>query len=190
MATSPLSGVRVKIDRAKKHLADLDAAIRAFESRKPHTYVMEVDAQSGYEIYRFREHEAIPIEWGAIVGDCIHNARSAFDLLANDLVRENGGIPTDYTAFPVGSDATHFRTSVVRPRPSSPRSSINFDDVRPGQAVGAMNLVPQGALAVGIALEGIVSKRLTAPYSRPSRDWLKVKNPDSPAIVRHRAGRW
>jgi bifunctional non-homologous end joining protein LigD len=38
---------------------------------------------------------------------------------------------------------------------------------------------------------GIVSKRLTAPYrSGPSRDWLKVKNPDSPAMVRHREGRW
>jgi bifunctional non-homologous end joining protein LigD len=30
-------------------------------------------------------------------------------------------------------------------------------------------------------LEGIVSKRLNAPYrSGPSRDWLKIKNPDSP----------
>jgi ATP-dependent DNA ligase len=33
-----------------------------------------------------------------------------------------------------------------------------------------------------MGLEGIVSKRLSAPYrSGPSRDWLKVKNPDSPA---------
>jgi hypothetical protein len=30
-------------------------------------------------------------------------------------------------------------------------------------------------------------KRLSAPYrSGPSRDWLKVKNPDSPAMVRAR----
>jgi hypothetical protein len=29
-----------------------------------------------------------------------------------------------------------------------------------------------------------VSKRLTAPYrSGPSRDWIKVKNPDSPAVL-------
>ena len=49
-------------------------------------------------------------------------------------------------------------------------------------------LVFRQACAMG--LEGIVSKRLTAPYkSGPSRDWLKVKNPDSPAMVRHR-GRW
>jgi ATP-dependent DNA ligase len=45
--------------------------------------------------------------------------------------------------------------------------------------------------ACKMGLEGIVSKRRTPPYgSGPSRDWLKVKNPDSPAMVRHRQGRW
>jgi bifunctional non-homologous end joining protein LigD len=45
--------------------------------------------------------------------------------------------------------------------------------------------------ACKMGLEGIVSKRLTAPYkSGPSRDWIKVKNPDSPAMVRFREGRW
>ena len=40
-------------------------------------------------------------------------------------------------------------------------------------------------------LEGIVSKRLGAPYrSGPSRDWIKVKNPDSPATMRHREVHW
>jgi hypothetical protein len=43
----------------------------------------------------------------------------------------------------------------------------------------------------GMGLEGIVSKRLSAPYrSGPSRDWLKVKNPDSPAMVRAREAEW
>jgi bifunctional non-homologous end joining protein LigD len=45
--------------------------------------------------------------------------------------------------------------------------------------------------ACKLGLESIVSKRLTAPYrSGPSRDWIKVKNPDSPAMLRHREGRW
>jgi bifunctional non-homologous end joining protein LigD len=40
-------------------------------------------------------------------------------------------------------------------------------------------------------LEGIVSKRLSASYrSGLSRDWIKVKNLNSPAMVRHREGRW
>jgi bifunctional non-homologous end joining protein LigD len=45
--------------------------------------------------------------------------------------------------------------------------------------------------ACKLGLEGIVSKRLTAPYrSGPSRDWIKVKNPDSPAMLRFRERRW
>jgi bifunctional non-homologous end joining protein LigD len=45
--------------------------------------------------------------------------------------------------------------------------------------------------ACWMGLEAIVSKRLSAPYrSGPSRDWLKIKNPDSPAMVRHREERW
>jgi bifunctional non-homologous end joining protein LigD len=45
-----------------------------------------------------------------------------------------------------------------------------------------------GACRMG--LEGIVSKRLDAPYrSGHSGDWIKTKNPDSPAAVRHREGR-
>jgi bifunctional non-homologous end joining protein LigD len=45
--------------------------------------------------------------------------------------------------------------------------------------------------ACRLGLEGIVSKRLSAPYrSGRSRDWLKVKNPDSPAMVRAREAYW
>jgi bifunctional non-homologous end joining protein LigD len=40
-------------------------------------------------------------------------------------------------------------------------------------------------------LEGIVSKRLDAPYrSGRSGDWVKTKNPDSPVMQRAREGRW
>jgi bifunctional non-homologous end joining protein LigD len=45
--------------------------------------------------------------------------------------------------------------------------------------------------ACRMGLEGIVSKRLSAPYrSGRCRDWLKVKNPDSPAMVRAREAVW
>jgi bifunctional non-homologous end joining protein LigD len=45
--------------------------------------------------------------------------------------------------------------------------------------------------ACKMGLEGIVSKRLSAPYrSGPSRDWIKVKYPESPAIIRAREAEW
>jgi hypothetical protein len=45
--------------------------------------------------------------------------------------------------------------------------------------------------ACKMGLEGIVSKRLSAPYrSGPSRNWIKVKNADSPAMIRAREAEW
>jgi ATP-dependent DNA ligase len=39
--------------------------------------------------------------------------------------------------------------------------------------------------------EGILSAGLSAPYrSGPSRDWLKIKNPTSPAMIRAREAEW
>jgi bifunctional non-homologous end joining protein LigD len=36
-----------------------------------------------------------------------------------------------------------------------------------------------------LGLEGIVSKKLDAPYkSGPSKTWLKIKNPKAPAATR------
>jgi bifunctional non-homologous end joining protein LigD len=44
--------------------------------------------------------------------------------------------------------------------------------------------------ACKMGLEGIVSKRLSAPYrSGRSTDWLKIKNPGSAAMMRAREGR-
>jgi ATP-dependent DNA ligase len=49
-------------------------------------------------------------------------------------------------------------------------------------------LFPQ---ACRMGLEGIMSKRLSAPYrSGQSRDWLKIKNPDSPAMIPAREAEW
>jgi bifunctional non-homologous end joining protein LigD len=45
--------------------------------------------------------------------------------------------------------------------------------------------------ACKMGLEGVVSKRLDKPYrSGRSGDWIKTKNPDSPAVQRFREGRW
>jgi len=41
------------------------------------------------------------------------------------------------------------------------------------------------AVVCDLGLEGIVSKKLNAPYrSGPSKSWIKVKNPKAPAATR------
>jgi bifunctional non-homologous end joining protein LigD len=45
--------------------------------------------------------------------------------------------------------------------------------------------------ACALSLEGIVSKRRDASHrSGRSPDWLKVKNPASPAMLRLQDGKW
>jgi ATP-dependent DNA ligase len=42
-----------------------------------------------------------------------------------------------------------------------------------------------------MGLECVVSKRLGVPYrSGPSRDWIEVKNPNSPVMIRAREAQW
>jgi bifunctional non-homologous end joining protein LigD len=43
--------------------------------------------------------------------------------------------------------------------------------------------------ACKVGLEGIVSKRLGSRYRR-SPDWLKMKNPDAPAVKREAEEDW
>jgi hypothetical protein len=111
---NPLNGVRVKINRAKKHLTDLESSIKAFDALHPYSVIPDKKTTPGQEIHRFWLNVPIPDEWAAILGDCIHNLRSALDLLAVELVLDGGGTPGDYTSFPIGSDYTHFRTSAIK----------------------------------------------------------------------------
>ncbi|SEB85237.1 hypothetical protein SAMN05444161_0008 [Rhizobiales bacterium GAS191] len=106
---APLIGVRVKMERAKEHFDELAAAIQAFKSQVPYEFVIDTLSRTGYDVYRYRERQAVPIKWGAILGDCIHNLRSALDILAHDAVRESGNQPTNGTAFPICPDQAAFQ---------------------------------------------------------------------------------
>jgi hypothetical protein len=46
--------------------------------------------------------------------DCVHNLRSALDHLAIVLVRDGGGTPGEYTAFPISRDRTHIETRAIQ----------------------------------------------------------------------------
>src|SRR5262245_23363930 len=46
-----------------------------------------------------------------MIGDTVHNLRSALDHLAWQLVEANGGAPTDKTAFPMSNSADAFESA-------------------------------------------------------------------------------
>jgi hypothetical protein len=76
----PGLGPRAKIERAKEHLAELDAEINRFVADHPYKFIVHNDPDGTRHLV-LESHQPIPIRWSTIVGDVIHNARSALDQL-------------------------------------------------------------------------------------------------------------
>jgi bifunctional non-homologous end joining protein LigD len=116
---------------------------------------------------------------GVAVFDTLHRRRKVTDamLYAFDLLELNG---EDLRPLPLRE-----RKARLEKLLSSSRTGIVFNDHTDEDGA----TIFQQACKMG--LEGIVSKRLSAPYrSGQSRDWIKVKNPDSPAMIRAREAQW
>lgn len=117
MSADPLAGVRTKIERAKTHLKELESQVATFLESKPFILEMEEDARAGSQLYRVRIRQPIPSCWAGIVGDVIHNLRSALDLLAVALVIANGHTSKSAiteTYFPIAANRESFSTGKIR----------------------------------------------------------------------------
>jgi hypothetical protein len=111
MSSDLLASTNSKINRAKKHLAELEAEIAAYHRGNPYHIVTDKDTEPGYELYRFVFIKPIPCSLGSVIGDVIHNLRAALDTLATALVIANGEKSTAIirkTYFPIGASEAIF----------------------------------------------------------------------------------
>lgn len=117
-----LSGVEIKLERAKAHAQELDTVFsRVFPTGTCETSV-EVHDQGRRHVYRAVDPPPVDPKWGAIAGDAIHNLRTALDHLAHQLVFLTGGSPNTDTAFPIQE----------RPARSRWRRRKLLPDINPG----------------------------------------------------------
>jgi len=106
-------GPKLKIKRAKKHISELEALLQAFHQTKPYEPIREDDAKTGEYVYRVRIHKPIPVCISAIIGDIVHNLRSALDQLICDLVLANRKQIRRGTGFPISATVKHFEKASV-----------------------------------------------------------------------------
>jgi len=91
MPLRPFDASRLKIRRARTHIGDLQGRVSAYLLRKP--IYLRIDHDLGFahgKKWTVHVREGVPIDLAPIIGDAIHNLRSALDLLACELVRANG----------------------------------------------------------------------------------------------------
>lgn len=104
----------MKLKRADLHLQSLQAAMKEFIDSEPYgTWDEPIEPKPPYVesfIIRTKERQRPPREeWGAIIGDVVHNLRSALDHLAWELTKWHQGaepsppIPQDWKniGFPI-----------------------------------------------------------------------------------------
>lgn len=120
-----LDGVNLKIERARGHLNAIDETLEAFvktafEGCAPYC---DVETQErGLKLGPLRYPDPSLV---LVVGDFLHNVRSAFDHLAYQLVQfptENGGSKTaeDKIAFPITDSPEAFERSKWKIRGAAP----------------------------------------------------------------------
>jgi hypothetical protein len=101
-----LTGVEMKVDRAKDHLRSLTRQIELVATSSDVHFEHSTRNGGRVHAYKVRGLPDVSPEWSATIGDCLHNARSALDHLAHAAVVALGGAPQygpGGTSFPVVS---------------------------------------------------------------------------------------
>lgn len=103
MGSRDSEGARLKLARARAHTAELQREWDAFKTAGG-MQVVRVTEPNGHLAFTFKATKPIPATWSTVLGDALHNLRSALDLLACRAVERNKRIVTDQTRFPFGRD--------------------------------------------------------------------------------------
>ena len=69
---------------------------------------VSVDPQTGDEVIQSADLPSFPARWGVLVGELIHNLRSALDYLIGEFVREGGREPDSGNAFPISKTRARY----------------------------------------------------------------------------------
>jgi hypothetical protein len=90
---APFEAAKLKIERANKHIQELELSISSYFAENPCALIVEPFPRMNLihdHAWIARIRKPVPIFLSAIIGDAVHNLRTALDLLACDLVRLNG----------------------------------------------------------------------------------------------------
>jgi len=118
-----MSSAELKIERAVKHVAELEVL---FRKERPFTYVLETNIKTGKRATFAKRNEAASNEAAIIIGDVIHNLRSSIDHAywdATNLFAKSDGEKRNIQ-FTIAPNEKSFMDSVIPGLPS--RVSENF----------------------------------------------------------------
>jgi hypothetical protein len=114
MPMPPFEAPRLKLRRARSHIGELQTEMNRYLRREPF-WLEIVDAPTFTNGRKWLVHlrEEPPLDFSAIIGDAIHNLRTALDVLACELVRANGQSDKD-VYFPFADSAAELPKAIAK----------------------------------------------------------------------------
>ena len=106
------TGARLKLERAKKHIFDFEFQMRKFLDSEPYTIGAKLKPEISHYMLYIASLEPLPETLALIVGDAIHNLRSALDHLTWQLVLAGGGTPNKNTHFPICETLHQYQSAI------------------------------------------------------------------------------
>jgi len=111
-----------KLRWARKHFEVLRSQIEPFEQRDAHSVSLKRHADVSEYVFYVHGLEVPDPDWGLMIGDCLHNARTALDYLIVRLyARVTGAEPRDIDSvqFPIYREPKRFVGAVTELRKES-----------------------------------------------------------------------
>jgi len=132
-STKPLNlrSAHLKIEQAKKHIADLDAERVRFLGTDPYVGVPKFHPEANSTEYILQSLPPIPDSIPLLLGDAVHNLRVALDYLACELVR-SADIEPKGVYFPICETVEKYKSEAggkIKGMPQAAKDEI--DKIRP-----------------------------------------------------------
>jgi hypothetical protein len=113
--SNPEPGYRLKLRRAKEHLDAIDMETRGFtEHNLGGAVSFEAEPKDKWTIFRRGYVEPPDPRWGTLLGDFIHNARSALDnLVCAMILRQDPDASLEHAAFPAYEGRKQWNAGII-----------------------------------------------------------------------------
>jgi hypothetical protein len=185
-----LDGVFAKIGRANHHLAELENSLSV--ALDPNRYHFDRELENGEYVYHVYGVPNVDPTWSLIVGDCLHNLRSALDYLAWQLVLLDNGDPNEETQFPIRetpfNKAGEIQPTQLKPAIRRPEILSALEEAQPYYENGG----PQESLLWALSrLNNIDKHRLllvVACVFVPDHMWWSSEEDDPAPTIRANIG--